>query len=181
MPSLMIVRESFLMWLWAHFFSGMAFFCAVKESASFWLFFLFQVVLSAGVLSLVFVGGVQMCHSARTSSQPHRLVPLANGMSQLALTLTLLMIAVILPMLAQLRYQSLFYKSKVPWSPFCNAIIFYENYPKLPESRNLVKMVMVALLCFMDTVHSVVSTNPSTQVFLEMPHRYISRANFSSF
>ena len=65
---------------------------------------LFQVVLSACVLSLVFVGGVQMCHSARTSSQPHRLVPLANGMSQLALTLTLLMIAVILPMLAQLRY-----------------------------------------------------------------------------
>ena len=118
MPSLMIVRESFLMWLWAHFFSGMAFFCAVKESASFWLFFLFQVVLSAGVLSLVFVGGVQMCHSARTSSQPHRLVPLANGMSQLALTLTLLMIAVILPMLAQLRYQSLSYKRIVPWSSF---------------------------------------------------------------
>ena len=45
------------------------------------------------------------CLSKRAlmSSQPHRLVPLANGMSQLAMTLTLLMIAVILPMLAQLR------------------------------------------------------------------------------
>ena len=40
---------------------------------------------------------------ALMSSQPHRLVPLANGMTQLAMTLTLLMIAVILPMLAQLR------------------------------------------------------------------------------
>ena len=63
----------------------------------------FQVVLSACVLSLVFTGSVQMCQSAKTSSQPHRLVPLANGMSQLAMTLSLLMIAVILPMLAQLR------------------------------------------------------------------------------
>ena len=97
-------RKFFNVIMGSLFFQGWHFFCAVKESASFWLFFLFQVVLSAGVLSLVFVGGVQMCHSARTSSQPHRLVPLANGMSQLALTLTLLMIAVILPMLAQLRY-----------------------------------------------------------------------------
>ena len=45
-----------------------------------------------------------MCYAAKSSSQPHRLVPLANGMSQLAMTLTMLMIAVILPMLAKLRF-----------------------------------------------------------------------------
>ena len=63
----------------------------------------FQVVLSACVLSLVFGGGIQICEAARSSSQPHRLVPLANGMSQLTMSLSLLAIAVILPMVTKLR------------------------------------------------------------------------------
>lgn len=54
-----------------------------------------------------------MCSAAKKSSQPHRLVPLANGMSQLAMTLSLLMIAVILPMLAKLRYCFLILRGKI--------------------------------------------------------------------
>jgi hypothetical protein len=55
------------------------------------------------VVYLVFGGSVRVGYGARTSSQPCRLVPLANGLSQLSMTLTLFAVAIILPMIAKLR------------------------------------------------------------------------------
>ena len=61
------------------------------------------MILSAAVVYIVFGGSVRVGFGAKTSSQPCRLVPLANGLSQLSMTLTLFAISIILPMIAKLR------------------------------------------------------------------------------
>jgi hypothetical protein len=61
------------------------------------------VILSAAIVYIVFGGSVRVGFGAKTSSQPCRLVPLANGLSQLSMTLTLFAISIILPMIAKLR------------------------------------------------------------------------------
>jgi predicted small integral membrane protein len=110
---------------------------------------IFQVVLSACILCLVFGGGIQMCQSAKTSSQPHRLVPLANGMSQLAMTLTLLMIAVILPMVTKLRYAAyiayvIFICAKTYNAAFVFLIhVFSPCMHFFPQLRKLSKRVFI--------------------------------------
>merc|ERR1712051_1008207 len=81
-----------------------------------------------------------MCHAAKMSSQPHRLVPLANGMTQLAMTLTLLMIAVILPMLAQLSPTGL-----VPEVPLLQA---FENELGRGWTRLIIAILTIVCLCF---------------------------------
>ena len=65
--------------------------------------FVLQVIVSAGIVYIVFGGSIRVGLGAQTSSQPCRLVPLANGLSQLSMTLSLFAIAIILPMIAKLR------------------------------------------------------------------------------
>jgi hypothetical protein len=62
-----------------------------------------QVMLAAAVVYVVFGGSVRVGDGAKTSTQPCRLIPLANGLSQLSMTLTLFAISIILPMIAKLR------------------------------------------------------------------------------
>ena len=64
---------------------------------------LFQVILSSAVLSIVFGGNYEVGRLSQSSAQPHRLIPTANGLTQLIMTISMLVIALIMPFVSKLR------------------------------------------------------------------------------
>ena len=62
-----------------------------------------QVIISSAVLSVVFGGNYEIGRLSQSSSQPHRLIPTANGLTQLIMTLSILVISLVLPFVSNLR------------------------------------------------------------------------------